>query len=362
VRDPYDILGIGRGASEADIRGAFRRLAAEHHPDRNPDDPEAQARFTQINAAYQILSDEKKRAAFDRYGAAAFEQGGGGVDFDLSSLGLDGLFGDLLGAFGIRTGDRGDLRQKLSISFEDSILGCSKDVTYQRLDCCDRCSGSGGEPGSRIERCAACGGRGRVRIQQGMIPLALERPCSACRGRGTIPATACSTCTGKGLTRTPRTLEVTIPAGIEDGSTRLIEGAGSRTRPDKPAGDLELLIQVEPHSLFQRDGDDLLCKVPVSFAVAALGGEIEVPSISGRLRVRVPPATQPGSILRMKGKGAPHRHRTGRGDQLVTVSVEVPMHLTPRAQRLIEELGHELGEDVQPQQRTFVEKLRGLFD
>lgn len=361
MRDPYDILGVDRGATESDIRGAFRRLAAEHHPDKNPGDPEAQARFTQINAAYQLLSDEKKRAAYDRFGAAAFERGGP-VDFDLGSLGLDGLFGDLLGAFGIRTGDRGDLREKVSLTFAESILGCTKDITYQRLDSCERCSGAGGEPGSRIDRCSACGGRGRVRLQQGMIPLALERPCSSCRGRGSIPTTPCRHCSGKGLSRAPRTLEVTIPAGIEDGATRLIEGAGSRTRPDKPAGDLELLIQVEPHALFQRDGDDILCAVPVSFAVAALGGEIEVPSISGRLKVRVPPSTQAGSILRIKGKGAPHRHRSGRGDQLVTVGVEVPVNLSPRAQRLIEELGHELGEDVQPQQRTFVEKLRNLFD
>lgn len=361
VRDPYDILGVERGASEGDIKSAFRRLAAEHHPDKNPGDPDAQSRFTQINAAYQLLSDEKKRSAFDRYGAAAFEHGAG-LDFDLSSLGLDGLFGDLLGAFGIRTGDRGDLRQKLSVTFEESILGATKEITYQRVDCCEHCSGSGGEPGSRVERCTACGGRGRIRVQQGMIPLAFERPCGTCRGRGTIPSMPCRQCTGKGLSRTSRTLEVTIPAGIEDGATRLIEGAGSRARPDKPSGDLELLIQVEPHALFTRDGDDIVCSVPVTFAVAALGGEIEVPSITGRLKVRVPPSTQPGSTLRIRGKGVPHRHRSGRGDQLVTIGVEVPTRLSPRAQRLIEELGHELGEDVQPQQRTFVEKLRGLFD
>lgn len=362
VRDPYDILGVDRGATESDIKNAFRRLAAEHHPDRNPGDPEAQSRFKQINAAYQVLSDQKKRAAYDRFGSAAFEHGMGGVDFDLSSLGLDGLFGDLLGAFGIRTGDRGDLRQKLSLSFEESVLGCTKEITYQRVDCCERCSGAGGEPGSRVERCTACAGRGRVRVQQGVIPLAFERPCSACRGRGTIPSTPCTVCAGKGLSRTSRTLEVTIPAGIEHGATRLIEGAGSRTRPDKPAGDLEILVQVEPHAFFKREGDDVHCQVPVTFAVAALGGEIEVPSIGGRLKVRVPPSTQPGSVLRIRGKGVPHRHRSGRGDQLVSVNVEVPTRLSSRAQRLIEELGHELGEEVQPQQRTFVEKLRSLFD
>jgi molecular chaperone DnaJ len=364
VRDPYEVLGVERNATQADVRSAFRRLASEHHPDRNPGDPDAQSRFTEINAAYQILNDEQKRAAFDRYGAAAFGGADGGVqDFvDLGSLGLDGLFGDLLGAFGIRTGDRGDMRQRLSLTFEEAVLGCTKDVTYTRIDGCERCSASGGEPGSRVERCSACGGRGRVRFQQGVLPLAIERPCSTCKGRGTIPTTNCTECVGRGLVKVTRTLEVTIPAGIEDGATRLIESAGNRTRSDKPPGDLELLVHVDPHPFFSRDGDDILCTIPVTFAMATLGGEVEIPSLAGRLRMRVPPSTQPGSVLRIRGRGAPHRYRAGRGDQLVTVSVEIPTSLSPRAQQLIEELGHELGEDVQPQQRTFVEKLKGLFD
>ncbi|HVU00623.1 MAG TPA: molecular chaperone DnaJ [Polyangiaceae bacterium] len=362
MRDPYETLGVGRSATETEIRSAFRKLAAEHHPDRNPGDPAAQTRFTELNAAYQILSDSQKRAAFDRFGPSIFDRTGGAPDFsDLGSLGLDGIFGDLLGAFGIRTGDRGDLRQRLSITFEEAVLGCSKDVTYQRLDACKRCSGSGGEPGTRVSSCGACGGRGKVRFQQGVLPLAIERPCSACRGTGRVPLVPCSECTGKGLVTVSRTLEVAIPAGVEDGATRVIEGGGSRTRADKPAGDLEILVQVQPHPFFKRDGDDLVCSVPISFVTAALGGEIEVPSLTGKAKVRVPPATQPGSVLRMKGKGAPHRYRGGRGDQLVEVALEVPTELTPRARQLIEELGAELGEDVQPQQRTFVEKLRGLF-
>jgi len=363
VRDPYELLGLQRNATQAEVRAAFRRLAAEHHPDRNPNDPDSKARFQEINAAFQILSDDQRRAAYDRYGKAAFEPGGvAGADFiDLGALGLDGIFGDLLGAIGIRTGDRGDIRQKLTLKFEEAVLGCTKEVTYHRLDKCSRCQGHGAEPGTRIDTCGACGGRGRVRFQQGVLPLAIERPCSACRGTGKIPVHACVECSGKGLVRSTRTLEVNIPAGIEDGATRLIDGAGSRTRPDKALGDLELLVHVEPHPFFRREGDDIVCSVPITFAVAALGGEIEVPSLSGKLKLRVPPATQAGSVLRMKGKGIPHRYRGGRGDQLVEVGVEVPTELTPRAQALIEELGRELGEHVQPQQRTFVEKLRSLF-
>jgi molecular chaperone DnaJ len=362
VRDPYEVLGISRAATDLEIRAAFRKLAATHHPDRNQGDPAAHARFTELNAAFQILSDPQKRAAYDRFGAAAFDRMNGAPDFtDLGSLGLDGIFGDLLGAFGIKTGDRGDLRQKLTISFEESVLGATKEITYNRLDVCGRCSGSGGEPKSRVETCRACNGRGRVRFQQGVLPIAIERPCSSCRGKGSIPREPCVECTGSGLVKTSRTLEVTIPAGIEHGATRLIEGAGNRTRPEKASGDLELLVQVEPHPFFRRDSDDIVCSVPISFVVAALGGEIEVPSLAGKLRVRVPQSTQPGSVLRMKGKGAPHRFRSGRGDQLVEVTVEVPTELSPRARALIEQLGQELGEDVQPQQRTFVEKLRSLF-
>lgn len=361
MRDPYEVLGVDRSANQSEIRSAFRRLAAQHHPDRNPGDPDAQARFTAINAAYQILHDEEKRRAYDRFGPRVFERGAAPDFVDLGSLGLDGLFGDILGAFGIRTGDRGDLRERLSIAFEESVLGCTKELVYQRLDVCDACSGSGGERGSRSEVCGACGGRGRVRFQQGVLPLPIERACSSCRGTGRIPTIACSRCEGRGLVKGTRTLEVSLPAGIEDSATRVVDGAGNRTRPDRPAGDLEIAVRVEPHPFFSREGDDIVCSVPITFAVAALGGEIDVPSLKGKLKVRVPPSTQPGSTLRIKGKGAPHRFRSGNGDQLVRVSVEVPTSLSARARELIEELGHELGEDVQPQQKTFVEKLRSLF-
>jgi len=362
VRDPYEVLGVDRSANQSEIRSAFRRLAAEHHPDKNPGDPGAQARFTAINAAYQILHDEEKRRAYDRFGPAVFERAGGGADFvDLGAFGLDGLFGDLLGAFGIRTGDRGDIRERVSLTFEESVLGCSKELSYQRFDTCGRCSGGGGEPGSRSETCRACGGRGRVRFQQGVLPLPIERACSACRGIGSIPTLACSECSGRGLTKSSRTLEVSLPAGIEDGATRVVEGAGSRTRSDRPPGDLEISVRVEAHPFFSREGDDIVCAVPITFAVATLGGEIEVPSLKGKLKVRVPPSTQPGSTLRIKGKGAPHRYRSGNGDQLVRVGVEIPTHLSDRARALIEDLGRELGEDVQPQQRTFVEKLKDLL-
>ena len=362
MRDPYEVLGVSRDASEAEIKTAFRRLAAIHHPDKNPHDPDAMERFKEANLAHQILSDTDKRAAFDRYGEAAFRPGGGGGGIDFSNMaGFDDLFGDLLGAFGIRTGDRGDIRKNLELSFEEAALGCEREVSYERFDTCEGCAGRGAEPGTRVETCSACGGRGKVRFQQALFPIAVERACSRCRGTGQKILTPCHGCGGKGLAKSERTLAVEIPAGTEDGATRTVSQAGNRVRADKPPGNLELVIQVGTHPFFRRVGEDVVCKVPISFAQAALGGEVDVPSLTGKLKLRVPPSTQSGAVLRLRGKGFPYRIRSGKGDQLVEVTVEVPSHLTERARALIEELGHELGEDVSPQQHSFLEKLRGLF-
>jgi molecular chaperone DnaJ len=361
VRDPYEVLGLDRNASDADVKAAFRRLAARHHPDRNPEDPEAHTRFKELNHAHQILADPQKRAAYDRYGAAAFQPGGLGAGSGVEFGGLDGIFSDILGAFGIRTGDRGDIRQRLKLSFEEAARGCKKELRYKRADTCDACHGEGAAPGTRVLACAACNGRGRVRFQQGIFPIAVERVCSRCRGSGRLPVTPCNSCRGSGLVAKERSVEVEIPAGIESGASRLVERGGNRSRPERAPGDLEIVVEVEPHPFFRRDGDDVVCRVPITFAQAALGGELEVPTLDGKVLLRIPPSTQPGSVLRIRGKGMPHRLRAGSGDQLVEVALEVPTRISERARELIEELGKELGEDVQPQQRTFVEKLRGLF-
>jgi molecular chaperone DnaJ len=363
VRDPYEVLGVGRRASQADIKAAFRRRAVEHHPDRNPDDPEAQERFTELNAAYQILSDAQKRAAYDRFGKAAFTPGGAapGIDF-MDFKNLESLFGDLLGAFGIRSGDRGVIKKRIKLSFEEAARGCAKELAYDRSDLCERCSGAGAEPGTPVETCLACSGRGRVRFQQGIFPMPTERTCSSCSGTGKHPSALCRDCRGAGLATRRRIIEVTIPPGIEAGSSRVVERGGHRLRPDRPPGDLEVVVDVAPHPFFTRIGDDVVCRVPITFAQAALGGHVEVPTLDGKVKVRVPASTQPGSVLRIRDKGIAHRLRGGRGDQLVEVALEVPARLTARARELIEELGHELGEDVQPQQKSFVEKLKSLFE
>src|SRR5262249_51277577 len=280
VRDPYDVLGVDRSATQEEIKSAFRRLAAQHHPDKNPGDQGAHQRFKELNAAYQILSDPQKRAAFDRFGPAAVGAQGstgpfGGMPFDMSELNIDGIFGDLLGALGIKVGDRGTLQKDLRVTFEEAAFGCQKDISYDRIEPCGDCSGSGAAPGSTTERCSVCNGRGRVRYQQGVFPIAIERPCSRCRGTGRIVVDPCKDCRGAGLVSRSRTIEVTIPAGIENGATRVVEQGGNVTRPDKAAGDLELTVRVAAHAFFRRVGDDIVCALPISFAQAALGSEIE---------------------------------------------------------------------------------------
>jgi len=362
VRDPYELLEVGRSASEAEIKAAFRRLAVRHHPDKHNGDPDSHVRFREINQAYQILVDPDKRAAYDRFGAAAFRPGGASAAGDFVDLGgIDGIFSDILGAFGIRTGDRGDLKKRVKLTFEEAARGCDKEIRYERVELCERCKGQGNEPGTPVSGCPACNGRGKVRYQQGILPFAVERACSRCRGTGAIAATPCTDCRAQGLRSRTRTIQVPIPAGIEAGSTRLVSGGGNRTWADRAPGNLELVIEVAPHPFFRRVGDDVVCGVPITFGQAALGGEVEVPTLDGKVKLRVPPATQPGTVLRVRGKGVSHRVRGGRGDQLVEISVEVPTQLNDRARDLIEQLGHELGEDVQPQQKTFVEKLKSLF-
>lgn len=363
--DPYEVLGVRRDASQDEIKSAFRKLAAQHHPDKNPDDPQAHERFKKINAAYQILSDPQKRATYDRFGAAAADGGfpgaagfPGGFGVDASSI--EDLLGQLFGAFGFQKGSRGDLRKEIVLSFHEAAFGCTRKITYDRAISCTTCHGSGAKPGTRPEVCSACSGRGRVRFTQGLLGFVAERPCAHCNGRGHVVTDPCDACRGVGIIAAENTLDVSVPPGIEDGATTLVSGAGNVARAGKAAGDLELVFKVEEHPFFKRVRDDVVCTVPISFPIAALGGEVEVPTLEGKAKVRVPAGTQPGAVLRLKGKGVPKR-TGGRGDQRVEVNLEVPEKLTTRQKELLEELAKELGEDVMPQRRTFMEKLKDLF-
>jgi molecular chaperone DnaJ len=366
VKDPYSVLGVDRSATAAEIKSAFKRLAAKHHPDRNDGDAASVQRFKEINAAYQILSDPKKRAMFDRFGAAgvggAAARSGpfGGAPIDLGDLNVDGLFGDLLDALGIRIGDRGDIQTEMAVSFEEAAFGCKKTVSYERIGHCEGCRGTGAASGAGLATCGTCGGRGRVRMQQGVFPIAVDRACPTCQGRGRIPERPCGDCAGSGLRKQRQEVEVVLPPGVENGATQRVEGMGHMTRQRRP-GALEVVIRVRPHELFRRAGHDVICTLPITFAQAVLGDEVEIPTLDGKGMLRVPAGTQPGTVLRIRGKGIPHRVMAGRGDQLVEVQVEIPTDLTDSQKELVVQLAEELGESVQPQRRTFVDKLKDLF-
>jgi molecular chaperone DnaJ len=368
-RDHYEVLGVRRAAAPEEIKSAFKRLAGQYHPDRNQNDPTAHERFKEINLAYQVLSDANRRSMYDRFGHKAEEPGspfGGNGPFpggfvDISDIAIDGILGDLLGVFGVGRGDKGDIKQDLELTFEEAAFGCDKNIRYDRVVACGDCRGSGAAGGTVPDACGACNGRGRVRIQQGFFPIAVERTCSRCRGTGHTVRDACPACRGSGLVTASESLRVTIPAGTEHGATRLVNGAGNKPRPDKAAGDLEITIHVRAHPFFKRVGDDVVCAVPLTFIHAALGGEVDVPTLDGKGKLRVPAGTQPGTVLRIKGKGIVRRGGLGRGDQRVEVAIEVPTRLTARQKELLEEFAKELGEDVQPLRKTFIAKLRELF-
>lgn len=368
-RDHYEVLGLVRGASPEEIKAAFRKLAAIHHPDKNPTDPSAGDRFKEINASYQVLSDPQRRQMFDRFGHRAEEGGSpfgpngpfaGGV-VDISDIAIDGILGDILGAFGVGRGEKGDLRQQLEVSFEEAAFGCEKTLDYERIVTCGDCKGTMSAAGSAPEACPACHGRGRVRFQQGILPIAVERTCQRCRGSGKHVPNPCPTCRGSGLVVGKNSLSITIPGGVEHGATRLVAGAGNKPRPSSAAGDLEIVINVRAHPFFRRVGDDVVCAVPITFTQAALGAEVDVPTLDGKGKMKVPGGTQPGTVLRLKQKGIPKRAGVGRGDQLTEVHVEIPRKLTPKQRELVEALAAEIGEEVQPEQKGFMDKLRDLF-
>jgi molecular chaperone DnaJ len=369
-RDHYEVLGVHRGAAPEEIKSAFKKLAAQYHPDRNQGDAASHERFKEINLAYQVLSDENRRSLYDRLGHRAEEPGspfGAGGPFaggfvDISDIAIDGILGDLLGVFGVGKGDKGDIKRELQVSFEEAAFGCEKPMHYERVVACGACRGSGAASGTTPEPCSGCNGRGRVRFQQGILPIAVERSCSRCRGTGRTVRQPCTSCRGSGLVTASETLRVTIPAGVDAGATKLVSGAGNKPRADRAPGDLEITITVSSHPFFRRAGDDVLCTVPITFTHAALGGEVEVPTLDGKGKLRVPAGTQPGNVLRIKGKGIPRRGGTGRGDQRVEVNIEVPTQLTEAQRKLLEALARELGEDVQPVHKSFMEKLRELFD
>ena len=375
MRDYYDILGVNRGCDEAGLKAAFRKLAMEHHPDRNGGCEDASARFKEINEAYSVLADPQKRAAYDRFGHAGVNGMNGGAGFgdvhDIFNEVFGDVFGDMFGGRQRRPGgpSRGaDLRYDLDISLEQAYAGAEVEIKVPASITCETCSGSGARAGTSPTVCGSCGGAGRVRATQGFF--AIERTCPRCGGSGQLILDPCQTCHGQGQVRRERTLQVRIPPGVDDGSRIRLAGEGDAGTKGGPRGDLYIFVSVRPHELFERDGLDLLCTVPVPMCVAALGGEIEAPCLMGgencdgqcRIDVKVPEGAQTGKTIRLKGRGMPSLRTRQRGDLVVELFVETPTHLTARQKELMRELAGSCGDKQHPKHAGFIGKAKRFWE
>lgn len=376
-RDYYELLGVERTASEAELKKAYRKLALECHPDRNPDDPTAEERFKEISEAYAVLADAEKRARYDRFGHQGVGMSGPGPG-DFGDLGgftdlFSDLFGDIFGGGGGRgrggRGHRGaDLRYNLEIDFADVLAGTEESIKIPKMRECERCEGAGTRDGTKAETCQRCRGMGQVAFQQGFFRV--NRPCDACGGAGEVIRDPCPGCRGSGRTEGQQSIALSVPAGVDHGSRLRLLGEGEAGIAGGPPGDLYVVITVRDHPMFERDGKDLHCEVPVPFVTAALGGEIEVPSLEGKVKMKIPEGTQSGKILRLRAKGFPplqpnverSQLERMRGDIYVRIFVEVPSQLTKRQRELLEDFAEESGTDVSPVTSGFLKKLRDFFD
>jgi len=362
-RDYYEVLGVEREVGEEELKRAYRKMALKYHPDRNPGDREAEERFKEASAAYQVLSDPERRAQYDRFGHAAFD----GSGFDFSNAGFEDIFSGIFGEFfgGPRTGRRGrsrrgdDLRYNLDLTFDEAAFGAEKTISVPRMASCEACHGKGAKPGTSPKTCSACRGSGQVRFQQGFFSIA--KTCGQCNGQGTLIADPCAKCNGQGVIRKTNALNVKIPAGVDSGSRLKLRGEGEAGGGGGPAGDLYVVIRVLDHPLFKREENHVICDIPLSFPQAALGAEIEVPTLEGKARLRIPAGTQAGAIFRLKAKGIADLRGYGRGDHIVRVIVETPRKLTKRQQQLLEEFARISGEEVHPLKSGFLDKVKEMF-
>lgn len=369
-RDYYDILSVSRNATEEELRKAYRRLARQYHPDVNKD-PEAEARFKEINEAYEVLHDPEKRAAYDRFGHAGVPPGAGFGDFQGFGFGgLGDIFEEFFG-FAPRAGAArhgpargGDLRIQVVLTFEEAVFGAEKEIEVTRLESCPECGGSGAEPGSQPRRCPECNGRGQVRrVQQTLFgSFANVTTCPRCAGRGEIVGTPCSRCRGEQRVPVAKRLAVSLPAGVDDGTQMRLAGEGEAGMRGGPPGNLYVSLRVQPHRYFRRQENDILLDLYISFVQAALGDKINVPTLEGEEPLAIPAGTQTGSSFRLRAKGVPYLRRSGRGDQIVTVHVRTPASLTGQQKKLLKELGESLGYEVTPQEsKSFFEKVKDAF-
>ncbi len=371
-RDYYEVLGVERSASQEEIKKAYRKMAVQCHPDKNPGDKNAEEKFKELGEAYEVLSEPQKRAAYDQYGHAAFDRRTGGFGrsagfhdpFEVfrEVFGGGGIFEDLFGSVSQdpsqpQRGD--DLRYDMEITFEEAARGCEKEITVTKPERCDACQGSGAEPGSKARTCPTCGGRGQVISSRGIFSIA--QTCPQCQGAGRILDRPCKQCRGQGRREHTSKIKLRIPAGVDTASRLRSAGNGEAGWRGGPPGDLYVVLHVKPHEIFQRDGDDLLCEVPVSFVQAALGAEIDVPTLDGKSSIKIPAGTQPGTMFRLRGKGVKNIQGYGTGDLHVRINVEVPTHLSAAQRAKLEEFAELCNGKENPISQSFFEKARKLF-
>ena len=373
--DYYELLGTSRSASEEDLKKAYRKLAMKYHPDRNPDNKDAEQKFKEISEAYHVLSDKEKRAAYDQFGHAAFEGGAGGGpgpgDFDFRSSFadvFDDLFGEFMGGTGRRGGGRrgptrgADLRYNMEVTLEEAFNGRQAKIRVPGTVTCEPCNGSGAKAGTRPSNCGTCGGVGKVRAQQGFFTI--ERTCPTCQGAGQVIADPCPSCRGAGRVQKEKSLSVNIPPGVEDGTRIRLAGEGEAGARGAPPGDLYIFLSVKPHKIFQRDAMHIHCRVPIPMTTAALGGTIEVPTVGGsRARVTVPTGTQSGHQFRLRGKGMPALRGSGQGDMYIEVMVETPVNLNKRQKDLLKQFDQVGGSrSTSPQSEGFFAKVKDIWE
>jgi len=371
-RDYYEVLGLQKGVGDEEIKKAYRKLAVKYHPDKNPGDKSAEEKFKELGEAYEVLNDPQKRAAYDQYGHAAFDRRAGGFGraggfhdpFEVfrEVFGGGSIFEDLFGGgqqdpTGPQRGD--DLRYDMEITFEEAAHGCEKEITVTKPERCEECHGSGAEPGSRVRTCSTCGGRGQVLTSRGIFSIA--QTCPHCRGAGHMVDKPCKSCRGNGRLERTSKIKLRIPAGVDTGSRLRSGGNGEAGWRGGPSGDLYVVLHVKAHEIFQRDGDDLLCEVPVSFVQAVLGAEVDVPTLDGKASIKVPAGTQPGTMFRLKGKGVRNVQGYGSGDLHVRVTVEVPTHLSAAQKLKLEEFAELCNGKESPLSQTFLDKAKKLF-
>ena len=373
----YDLLGINRDASDDDIKKAYRKMAMKYHPDRNPDSKDAEEKFKEIKEAYEVLSDSQKRATYDQYGHAGLEQnaggfGGGGAGFGGFGDAFSDIFGDIFGGRAGTAGGNGgrgnvyrgsDLRYNMEITLEEAARGCEKQIRIPAVDSCEACDGSGAKSGTSPKTCPTCGGQGQVRMQQGFFSI--QQTCPTCHGNGRVIADPCGVCNGSGRVKKSKTLNVKVPVGVDNGDRIRLSGEGEPGVNGGPHGDLYVVTHIKEHSVFQRDGQNLHCEMPISFATAALGGEIEIPTLEGVAKLKIPAETQSGQVFRLRSKGIRPLRGTTQGDLMCHVVVETPIKLTERQKQLLRDFDEEgAGNHAthNPRAKSFMDKLKDFFN